>query len=291
MKEDSIGSMTIPQPQSSCRLNALILKLMQFIVLASMLASATSAFAAPTFVRVAAKLSPNDPPQGGLDPLQGQGMLTISGVTAGNFLVVITSLSVGDVALPTTVTSPGETWIRDVHSYTQGGITGDSLDIFHLANVSAGSKTLTITSPQTARSLRAVVLEYSGVATNSPVHRTSIQYGLNPSGGAPVTGSAGSVTTTIANCLIIVGCRTDSDFEGWSPGPGYTMRTLYPDSNTEPDQKLGVEDRIAVAPGTYSGTFTFNSDIFACGMVAYAPAGGGSGATPPLPPTNLRVVP
>ncbi len=253
-----------------------------------MLASATPAFAAPAFVRVAAKLSPNDPPQGGLDPLQGQAMLTISGVKAGNFLVVITSLSVGDVALATTVTSPGETWVRDVHSYTQGGITGDSLDIFHLANVSAGSKTLTITSPQTARSLRAVVLEYSGVAANSPVHKTSIQYGLNPSGGAPVTGSAGSVTTTIPNCLIVVGCRTDSDFQGWSPGPGYTMRT---DSNLElePDQKLGVEDRIAAAPGTYSGTFTFNSDIFACGMVAYAPDGGSVGS-PPLPPTNLRVV-
>ena len=285
MKEDSIGSMTIPQPQSSCRLNALIQKLMQFIVLASMLASATSVFAAPTFIRVAAKLSGNDPPQGGLDPLQGQGMLTVSGGRAGSFLVVITSLS---VANSTTVTSPGETWIKDVHSQTLPPITGDSLEIFHAANVSAGSKTLTITSPQTARSLRAIVLEYSGVAANSPAHKSSSGTAPNPSGGPPVTGSAGSVTTTIPNCLIIVGCRTDSDFLGWSPGPGYTMRD-DPNSGEEPDQKLGVEERIAAAPGTYSGTFTFNSDIFACGMVAYAPDEGGPVGTAPLPPTGVRV--
>jgi hypothetical protein len=126
------------------------------------------------------------------------------------------------------------------------------------------------------------------VATNSPAHQTSIGFALNPSGGPPLTGSAGSVTTTIPNCLIIVGCRTDSDFLGWSPGPGYTMRD-DPNSGEEPDQKVGVEERIAAAPGTYSGTFTFNSDICACGMVAYAPHEGGPVGSPPLPPTGLRV--
>jgi len=276
--------MTIPQPQLSWILDidALVQKLMRLIVLALMLASATSVYAAPTFVRIAGKLSPNDSPQGGLDPMHGQGMINISGVTAGNFLVVITSLSASEI---TTVTSPGETWIRDVHSTTRLS-PGDSLDIFHASNVSAGSKTITITSPQ-SRALRALVLEYSGVATNSPAHKTSIDSAVNPSGGPPITGSAGSVTTTIPNCLIVVGCRTDSDFLGWSPGSGYTMRN-NPNSGREPDQKVGVEDKIVAATGTYSGTFTFNSDIFACGMVAYAPDEGGP---PPSPPTNLVVVP
>ncbi len=262
-----------------------ILFLIIIFVLAA--ASATPVYAAPAFVRVAGKISPNDPSVV-LDgktytPMQGQGVVTISGVQAGNFLVVITSLSASEI---TTVTSPGETWIRDVHSTTRLS-PGDSLDIFHASNVSAGSKTITITSPQT-RSLRALVLEYSGVATNSPAHATSIDTAVNPSGGPPITGSAGSVTTTIPNCLIVVGCRTDSDFLGWSPGPGYAMRD-NPNSGSEPDQKVGVEDKIVAATGTYSGTFTFNSDIFACGMVAYAPSGGGGGATRPSPPTGLTV--
>ncbi len=293
MKKDSIGSISIPEPQSSSRLSGAVQKLMQFIVLASMVASATSVFAVPTFVRVAGKLSPNDPAQGSLDPLHGSGLLTITGVTAGNFLVVVTALSIGDAAIPTVVTSPGETWIRDLHSYThESQITGDSLDIFHVDNVSAGSKTITITSPGNTlnggRSLRAVVLEYSGVGTNSPAHKTSIA-SYPPAPQPAITGSAGSVTTTIPNCLIIVGCRTDSDGEGWVAGDGYTMRTLHPNSNTEPDQKLGIEDRIAATPGTYSGTLTFNQDIFACGMVAFAPDGGGSTGTVPLPPSDLSV--
>jgi len=253
------------------------------IIFALAAASATPVYAAPTFVRVAAKLSPNDPSSvvNGItyNPMQGQGKIDITGVQAGNFLVVITSLS---AAQPTTVTSStGETWINDIHS-TVSQNPGDSLDIFHASDVTGGSKTIYITSPQT-RALRAVVLEYSGVAPNSPAHRTSKQSEIHPSGGAPITGSAGSVTTTIPNSLIVVGCRTDSDFMGWSPGSGYTMRT-NPNTGSEPDQKVGVEDMVAAAAGTYSGTFTFNSDLFACGMVAYAPSEGGGGATPPAAP-------
>lgn len=251
-------------------------------------ASATPVYAAPAFVRVAGKISPNDPSVvvdgKTYSPMQGQGVLTISGVQAGNFLVVITSLSAAEI---TTVTSPGETWINDVHS-TVSQNPGDSLDIFHASNVSAGSKTIYITSPQT-RALRAVVLEYSGVAPNSPAYQTSKGSHIYPSGGPTVTGSAGSVTTTIPNSLIVVGCRTDSDFMGWSPGPGYTMRT-NPNTGSEPDQKVGVEDKVVAATGTYAGTFTFNSDLFACGMVAYAPSEGGGGATSrPAAPSGLTV--
>ena len=261
-----------------------IIFLMIIFVLAA--ASATPAYAAPAFVRVAGKISPNDPSVvvdgKTYTPMNGQGVVTISGVQAGNFLVVIASLS--NTQITTVTSNTEEVWINDVHSTVS---VNDSLDIFHASNVSAGSKTITITSPQT-RALRAVVLEYSGLGPNSPAHRISTLSEIHPSGGPTITGSAGSVTTTIPNSLIVVGCRTDSDFLGWSPGPGYTMRT-NPNTGSEPDQKVGVEDKVVAATGTYAGTFTFNSDLFACGMVAYAPSEGGGGATRPAAPTGLTV--
>ena len=256
------------------------------IILVLAAASATPVYAAPAFVRVAGKISPNDPSVvvdgKTYTPMNGQGVVTISGVQAGNLLVVITSLS--NTQITTVTSNTGEVWINDVHSTVS---VNDSLDIFHASNVSAGNKTIYITSPQT-RALRAVVLEYSGVAPTSPAYQTSKDSHVYPSGGPTVTGSAGSVTTTIPNSLIVVGCRTDSDFLGWSPGPGYTMRT-NPNTGSEPDQKVGVEDKVVAATGTYEGTFTFNSDLFACGMVAYAPSEGGGGATRPAAPTGLTV--
>jgi len=102
-----------------------------FLIIIFVLAAASAApvYAAPAFVRVAGVITPNDPSVvvdgKTYNPLNGQGVVTISGVQAGNFLVVITSLSASEI---TTVTSPGEAWIRDVHS-TARWSPGDKIDL------------------------------------------------------------------------------------------------------------------------------------------------------------------
>ena len=76
--------------------------------------------------------------------------------------------------------------------------------------------------------------------------------------------------------------------QGWVVGSGYTM---VDDCNAElePDQKLCVEHRGPVAAGTYSGTFTMNSDSWVGAIVAYAPASGVDTTPPTPPPSHLRI--
>lgn len=214
----------------------------------------------------------NDPNANGL---YGTTDFTYTVQHNGALLVVAASLS---DTLTTTVTSPGETWTLDAHAVSS---YGDSVDIHSAVNVSAGAKNIHVASSST-RAIRIVVAEFSGMTTAAPAaHSTS--------SGSGVSGSinAGTVTTTVDNCLLFAAARTDTDKQGWGAGSGYTFIDT-PNAEKEPDQKLGVEYRGPVSAGTYSGTMTINSDIWAAGLVAYKPAAS-SDATPPAAPSGLSV--
>lgn len=214
----------------------------------------------------------NDPNVNGL---YGTTDFTYTVQHSGALLVVAASLS---DTLTTTVTSPGETWTMDAHAVSS---YGDSVDIHSAVNVSAGAKTIHVASSST-RAIRVVVAEFSGMTTAAPAaHRAS--------SGSGVSGliNAGSVTTTIDNCILFAAARTDTDAQGWLAGSGYTFIDT-PNAEKEPDQKLGVEYRGPVASGTYSGTMTINADIWAAGLVAYKPAASVD-ATVPAAPMGLSV--
>lgn len=214
----------------------------------------------------------NDPNANGL---YGTTDFTYTVQHNGALLVVAASLS---DTLTTTVTSPGETWTLDTHAASS---FGDSVDIHSAVNVSAGTKNIHVASTST-RAIRVVVAEFSGMATTAPAaHRASSSSGVSGSI------NAGSVTTTIDNCILFAAARTDTDAQGWGVGPGYTFIDT-PNAEKEPDQKLGVEYRGPVAAGAYSGTMTISSDIWAAGLVAYKPATS-SDATPPAAPSGLSV--
>jgi hypothetical protein len=202
---------------------------------------ALPAFANPAFIQKAVNSPNGEHPE----------YFDINGVSEGSFLVVVIRLT---DAGTTTVTSTGLSWTRDSH-YTNPS-NGITIDIHSAPNVSAGTHTINMTKTG-GSAFRAVCLEYSGVS--GPAHKTSSDDGY----GTAI--NSGPITTTIDNCLIICGGATDSDHLGWSAGTGFTMRTS---GTGEPEQKLNVEDRVGDS-GTYSGTFTINTDLWVSTIVAY----------------------
>lgn len=111
--------------------------------------------------------------------------------------------------------------------------------------------------------------EESGVATASAVDQT------NSGSGSDASPVSGNVTTTQADELLF---GTSSNGSGLviTVGSGYGHLVVSPASNP----KLGSEDQIVSATGTYSATFTQSfGDFWACIIVTFKAAGGGGGGT------------
>ncbi|MGZ3691957.1 MAG: hypothetical protein ACXVB1_07530 [Pseudobdellovibrionaceae bacterium] len=202
-----------------------------------------------------------------------------SNVQKGNLLVVTTSTSSTGTC---TISSNGELWSHDIQAAS--GI-GDSLDIWSLPNAASGNKLINVNCTGGATSIRVLAAQYSGMATTNHVVDKSSNTGY----GSNV--SAGMVTTPTNNTLLFAATRTDSDLQGWAAGSGFTLINGC-NLEREPDQKLCMEMGLPVSAGTYSGNFSITSDSWVSGIVAYAPAGEGGGATLPTltAPANLRIL-
>jgi len=210
----------------------------------------------------------------GYDYPVSQVQIQMSNVQAGNLLVV--AIRTGHAAT-TTVSSPGANWTKNI-SQTCGAGNDWNLDVWTAPNVPGGNTTITV-QQSISNSLRAIAIEYTGVATSNVVHKKS-----SGSGYSSTSWSAGSVTTTIDKSILFVTAASDSDILTWGAGDGYTM--LYNcNLNQETNQKLCMEDRGPVNAGTWSGGFSHSSDTWAAAMIALAT----SGASPPPPPTHLMV--
>jgi len=205
--------------------------------------------------------------------------LTFDGpVTAGNLLIVVLRIGSDDTV---TVTSGGRTFTQDSHV---DHVLGDwGLSVHSLANASGGSTMITATKTGSPDVIRMSIIEYSGLATSNPTHKTVSNSATSG------TGNAGSVTTTIDGCLLFCAVATDSDGLGFSVLDGYTLREFDMSPTAEPD-KTAFEDKIATTAGTYSGRMSLNSDTWAAILVAYAPSGQGEGVAKPNPPLNLHLI-
>lgn len=192
-----------------------------------------------------------------------------SSVTAGSLLVVINRD--GGVDQTPTCTSGGRTFsVAATESYDW------RLAVSYLPNAAGGSTSVTCTYASSTDQIRTTVLEFSGVATSSPLVDTA----TNMATGIP---SAGPVTTTAANSLLVFAAASDSDSYHTVPQPssGWTLINLWTGSNDDPD-KTAEEWRVAATAGDYNGSFaTVSANPYAAVLVAFAPSGSGSDTTAP----------
>ncbi len=194
--------------------------------------------------------------------------------TTGNLIVV--SFDFGYTAPAPTVSSitdnKGNTYSLAAGP-TDWSVVAQGLErsyTYYAANITGGGANVTITvnlSQSSANHFEIYALEYSGVATVSPVDRTSARFGRN--NGAV---DSGSQTTTSPDELIYGFCMFQTS---GTPTAPYTGR--------DTSSNNFVADRIVSAKGSYAATGTTGSNQYwACQMVTFK--GGQSVAGMPFSP-------
>mgnify|MGYP001612566411 CR=1 FL=1 len=170
--------------------------------------------------------------------------LTLTNVVAGNLLVVAGSINSQSRTLSVS-DDRGNTW-TGIASNPQltAGTSGHGY-IWYAENVFGGTTVITITKSSTGATLEGAAHEYSGIA---PSGALDVQAGA---GGASASPDSGSVVTTRADELIFASSYTPANAKTYSADTSFTLRVQQP---TAPSSgKLGTEDQIVSAIGTYSG--------------------------------------
>ena len=197
-----------------------------------------------------------------------------SSQTAGNLNVVVVGWSDSVAVVGSVTDSKGNVYIRAVGPTVRPGL---SQSIYYAANIAgAAANTNTVTVQFSAPALYADIriLEYSGLATVSPVDVTAAATGTN------ATSSSGAATTTNANDLIFGANTVQTGTK--SQGSGFTNRVI-----TSPDGDI-AEDRIVTTAGSYSAAAPLVvAGDWVMQMVAFKASGGVVDTTPPTAPANL----
>jgi hypothetical protein len=135
--------------------------------------------------------------------------------------------------------------------------------IYYAANIAAAAanaNTVTVQLSAPARFADIRILEYSGLATASPVDVTAAAT------GSAGTSDSGAATTTNANDLIFGANLVQAGTTG--PGAGFTSRVITADGDI-------AEDRVVTTTGSYSDTAPLSGDAWIMQMVAFEAATGG----------------
>jgi hypothetical protein len=162
--------------------------------------------------------------------------------TAGDLNVVIVGWGSSTATVGTVTDSSGNVYQLAVGPTVysdQSGTTQQS--IYYAANIAAaGANTVTVTFTTAAAWPDIRILEYSGIATTSPLDVTA------GAAGSSTSASSGPATTTVMNGLIVGADDTWTHTTG--PGSGFTSRVI-----TSPDGDI-AEDKITTTVGSYTAT-------------------------------------
>jgi hypothetical protein len=129
------------------------------------------------------------------------------------------------------------------------------------------------------RAAVARIVDYVGVETASPFEN-SFTSGTNPSGGTSATTfSYPSVTTTVANSMVVFGAVAfpSGGATTITPPAGSTERVQVSATGTSPDISAEVDDLLQATAGTVAKTGTLaTSSPWGAGTIALKPASSGT---------------
>lgn len=163
--------------------------------------------------------------------------------TLGNTLIAFARFTSGS-GTPTISDSQGNTWFQ-LFSVTNGSDVNVAWAAYQCKS---GTNNVTFAQP-TQSSIQAIVAEYSGVTTITPLDQTATATGTSTSA------SSGNVTTTVANELVL-GFVSNSTTNGLTitPGSGFTTRQTV-NGNTY------LEDKDITTTQTLAATATLSASV------------------------------
>ena len=193
----------------------------------------------------------------------------ITGVAAGNVLIVTCEAFSGNNPTTITITDGLQKYIQDGHA---SGQAAQFMVVDHALNVQSGTHTVNCASSPSAR-LSQAVAEYSGLSnvTSSLVNASS-----SNSGASGLEVSSGNFTTTNANALL-----WGLNVKNAAPptpviGPSWTMRW---DGSALYEPALFM-DQIVSGTGTYNATSTGWTSSGAWGGIGIAYEAAAAAAAP-----------
>jgi hypothetical protein len=174
----------------------------------------------------------------------------------GDLNVVVVGWNDSTATVGTVTDSSGNVYQLAVGPTVQSGLATQSIYYaFNIVGAAANANTVTVTFNGSAAAADIRILEYSGIATTSPLDVTAAAIGSSS------FASSGAATTTNANDLIF-GADLTLDIT-LGAGSGFTSRVI-----TVPDSDI-AEDRIVTATGSYSATASVSASPWIMQMAAF----------------------
>ena len=207
----------------------------------------------------------------------------LSNNTAGNFLVAA-AIGFGTVTISSIADTLGNNWsLVSQQTLADGTI----YYLYAVTNCKGGANTVTITLESSNQPM-LLVAEYSGISLTSPLDQLAAS-----TEGASGSYTSGSVTTTVANELLIGVLKCTGGVAATIvPAAGWTERQQER-SATVPD--IVLLDNIVSSIGTYANSGTFSTSVPDNGALiatfkaqASAPSGGPGTGLPPFGWVNTQ---
>lgn len=207
---------------------------------------------------------------------------TPSGVAAGDVLLAF----MGNNGAATGMTAPTGWSVVNPTSVNTGGSGTDNVTAFCFYKVAGSSEPASYTFTSSSGDfLEGMLIAYAGVDNTSPINASGA---VTPA--ASTTATSGSITTTVANCMIVQGLLTQAARE-MKVGSGVTWYVEGGFDANSLGQSGLIADQLQAATGA-TATCSFIMDTAykqTIYTVALAPASSPSPTPTPAPGFNIRV--